>query len=235
MTFSRGPHMRQFGFLLFFSVSLMAIEDVAAAGPGEQWHMLFDGKSLAGWVNERGEPAGTGWAVEDGVLHRVGRGGSLITVGEYLDFELEFEWRIAAGGNSGVKYRLRKTGEAGWLGPEYQILDDALNREGQNAATSATALYLLKGPGPEKILKPAGEFNQARIVARGTILEHWVNGTKVLTMDTSSEEWRQKLAASKYSKSPGALDWFARHAGPILLQDHASEVWFRNLRIRELK
>jgi hypothetical protein len=226
--------MRQLGLLLFCSAILLAIADVVVAAPGEQWHMLFDGKSLAGWVNERGEPAGTGWAVEDGVLHRVGRGGSLITVRHYLDFELEFEWKIAAGGNSGVKYRLHRTANEGWLGPEYQILDDALHREAQNAATSAAALYLLKEPGPEKILKPAGEFNRARIVARGTILEHWVNDTKVLTMDASSEEWRQKLAASKYSKSPGAADWFARHAGPIMLQDHGSDVWFRNIRIRAL-
>ncbi len=227
--------MHKFGSLLLCFASLSVITGIAAANPGEQWHVLFDGKSLEGWINERGEPAGAGWVAEDGVLHRVGRGGSLITVGEYLDFELEFEWKIAAGGNSGVKYRLHRAGEAGWLGPEYQILDDALHREGRNGATSAVALYLLKEPGPEKTLKPAGEFNLARIVARGTMLEHWVNGAKVLTMDTSSEEWRQRLAASKYSKSPGAFDWFARHAGPLMLQDHGNEVWFRNLRIRELK
>ncbi|NWG12380.1 MAG: DUF1080 domain-containing protein [Acidobacteria bacterium] len=227
--------MRQPGLLALCCGCLLVITGPADAAPGEEWHPLFDGRSLAGWANEKGEPPVTGWAVENGVLHRAGRGGSLVTVAQYLDFELEFEWKIARGGNSGVKYRLHRTDNEGWLGPEYQILDDALHRDARNAAMSAGALYLLKEPGPEKNLRPPGEFNQARIVARGTILEHWLNGRRILSIDTTGEEWRRKLAASKYSKSPGASDWFARHAGPIMLQDHGSDVWFRNIRIRELK
>jgi len=212
------------------------IPATSAAGMAEDgWVSLFDGRTLSGWVLEDGKSAADGWAVEDGALCRKSRAGSIITRQQYLDFELEFEWKIAAGGNSGVKYRLHRIGEGSWLGPEYQILDDTLSKDAQSAATSTAALYLLKEPGPEKSVRPAGEFNQARIVARGTILEHWLNGRKVLTMDTSSAEWRQMLAAAKYSRSPGAQDWFARHAGPIMLQDHGSPVWFRSIRIRELK
>ncbi len=223
-------------------VAVLVFVTVAGAGTvsggspaAGEWKALFDGKTLNGWVNGKGEPVSAGWVVEDGVLHRKARGGDIFTAAEYLDFELEFEWKIAAGGNSGVKYRLHRIEGMNWLGPEYQILDDAAIKEGKDEKTSTASLYLIKGIGTGKKLNPAGEFNKGRIVASGSRLEHWLNGQKIAEIDTSSQEWRTIFAQTKYNRSQGATEWFARDAGPIMLQDHGSEVWFRNIRIRELK
>jgi hypothetical protein len=199
------------------------------------WQDLLAGDSLAAWVDERGLPVGAGWAVKDGILSRVSKAGSIFTAQAYQDFELEFEWKIAPGGNSGLKYRMQRAKDGRWLGPEYQILDDAIHRDARNSNTSAGALYEIKEPAPDKLLKPAGEFNLARVVVRGNMIEHWLNGKRILQIDTTSDDWRQRLAKSKFSRAEGYADWFARKAGPLMIQDHGSEVWFRRLRIRGVR
>ena len=203
---------------------------MAARGAEEKTVSLFDGKTLDGWESAKGGKPGDGWKVEDGTIHRAGGGGDLISEGEYDDFILEFEWKISSGGNSGLKYRVRKS-PGGWLGPEYQVLDDAKHPNGKVADTSAGSLYEVV-PAPEgKVLLPAGQWNRSKIVAKGTVLEHWLNNQLVLKIDTSGEDWPDLKKASKFAKME---DFAAPGKGRILLQDHGDEVWFRAITIQKL-
>lgn len=195
---------------------------------------LFDGKSLAGWTTADGGPVTGGWVVEDGMLVRETRSGSIFTAKEYGDFDLRFEWKIASRGNSGVKYRVNfypkgVYGNPGLLGCEYQLFDD-VGRQAEPLYSSG-AIYGLVAPAGNKQLRPVGEFNDARIVARGSHVEHWLNGVKVVEADTQSDDWKQRIAASKFGDVAG---FFQRPKGRIELQDHGTKVWFRNLELRPL-
>lgn len=194
---------------------------------------IFDGKSLTGWTLADGKPITAGWVAENGVLHRAGKGGDIYTAKEYANFDFQFEWKIAPGSNSGVKYRMALYGKS-WLGPEYQVLDDdkhpdAKLREGRR---KTGALYDLYVPNENKHLMPVGEWNSSRIVAKGSKIEHWLNGKLVLQYDTASDDFKKQVAGSKFSKIP---EFNQNPSGRIQLQDHGDEVWFRNLKIQELK
>ncbi len=197
------------------------------------WRRIFDGATLDGW-HAFGRP-GTlpdGWTVEEGALHhRAGmRGGDLVSDASFGDFELEFEWRVAPGANSGVKYRFRDDAALGAvLGPEYQILDDAGHADGGRPETSAAALYALV-PASKKVPAPAGSWNRARIVSRGEHVEHWLNGARVLAAEIGSADWEARRAASKFAAHP---DFGRARPSPIALQDHGDAVWFRELKIRD--
>lgn len=198
------------------------------------WQVLFDGRSTEHWRAYRGAafPA-AGWAVVDGCLKRVGDGGGdLITREQYGDFELELEWAIAPGGNSGVIYRVSEQHDAAWqTGPEYQLLDDAGAGLAPDDPQSAGALFDLHAPAGKKVLKPAGEFNHARIRLKDGLLQHWLNGVKVVECRTDGAEWKQKVAASKFREFEG---FGAQPRGHIVLQDHGDAVWFRRIRVRDL-
>jgi hypothetical protein len=195
---------------------------------------LFDGKSLDGWTTAGGDPVTRGWTVEDGMLVRANRGGSIFTAKEYGDFDLRFEWKIAPRGNSGVKYRVAffekgVYGNPGLLGCEYQLFDDVGRQTGPEH--SCGALYALYAPSTEKKLRPVGEFNESRIVVHGAKIEHWLNGVKIVEADTSSDDWRRRIAESKFHDVAG----FAQNAkGRIELQDHGSKIWFRNIILQPL-
>jgi hypothetical protein len=200
------------------------------------WELLFDGRSLAGW-HRFGQPdaprAEGGWEVVDGCLHLPagGKGGDLATDRSFGDFELELEWRVAPGANSGVKYRVAETEGAGYmLGPEFQVLDDERHPDGKAPITSAGSLYAVMVP-EGKALRPVGEFNRSRIVARGDRIEHWLNGLRVVETTIGSPAWEQRKAASKFASVEG----FAIGRGVIGLQDHGDEVWFRSIRLRDLE
>lgn len=193
---------------------------------------LFAKDSLEGWVTGDGKPAQAGrWTMENGVLTRAKLGaGDLWSAESFADFELDFEWRVTKGANSGVKYRVLKQGGSP-LGFEYQVLDDAVHRDGKKPTTSAGALYHVIAPSPDKVLKPVGEWNQGRIVVKGRHIEHWLNGTKVVDVTSEGPEWDAAVAKSKYAKNAA----YGREAsGPIVIQDHGDEVSFRNLIIRKL-
>ncbi|MEM9479587.1 MAG: DUF1080 domain-containing protein [Verrucomicrobiota bacterium] len=207
---------------LFFSFAI-----VASAG---EWKSLFDGKTLAGWDNGKGGEPGAGWVVEDGAIHRKDKGGQIYTTEEFGDFEFEFEWKVAKGANSGVKYKITKFDKS-LLGPEFQVLDDDNHGNGKNPMTSAGSIYALFAPSKDKVLKPIGEWNTAKIVVDGSRFEHWLNGKKVLEVDTASEAWAKAVGASKFKN---IADGFGKNEqGKIMLQDHGDKVWFRNLRIKE--
>lgn len=217
-----------FCFLLPLA-ALLAAETPAPAGDG--WQPLFDGETLKGWTSKNGSPTGPGWVVENGAIHRQSASGDIVSVGEYLNFELEFEWKASPKANSGLKYRVADYEPAGkGIGLEYQVLDDAGHNNGANPKTAAGSLYDLIPAATAKKLKPVGEWNSSRVVAKGALIEHWLNGDKVLSVDLSSEEWKKALGASKFR---AAAD-FGTKKGRILLQDHGDEAWFRALRVREL-
>lgn len=192
---------------------------------------LLAGDALDAWVDERGKPlASDKWVVKDGVLHLTGKGGgNIYTARPYGNFELRFEWKIAEKGNSGVKYRMKDYDGKGRLGPEYQVYDD----QGKPFAKGATAsLYDIVAPDREaKAMKPPGEWNSSRIVANGKHLQHFLNGRKVVDITIGTAAWRDAVAQSKFRDVPA----FAENPqGPIMLQDHGSEAWYRKLTIREL-
>jgi hypothetical protein len=195
------------------------------------WRLLFDGQTTKGWHGYKKEAFPDGWKVEDGCLVRVGPAGDIATDDEFQDFELSLEWRISAGGNSGIMYRVTEDHDYPWqTGPEYQVLDNSEHADGKNPLTSAASCYALYAPSKDATV-PVGFFNQARIVVRGKHVEHWLNGVKVVEYELGSPEWEKLVAASKFGKMP---DYGRRPKGKIDLQDHGDKVWYRNIKIREM-
>jgi hypothetical protein len=195
------------------------------------WHLLFDGESTAGWRGYGKDAFPDGWQVVDGCLVRVGAGGDIITEAEFDDFELKLDWRISAGGNSGIFFRVDEVkGPAYATGPEMQVLDNVEHANGLDPKTSAGADYALHAP-ERDVTQPIGLFNAVRIVAKGPHVEYWLNGEKIVSYEIGSEDWQQRVADSKFSKMPH----FGQAAkGHIVLQDHGDKVWYRNIKIRPL-
>jgi Domain of Unknown Function (DUF1080) len=209
---------------------------LAAPAAADNWQTLFDGKSLAAFrcYNKPDIPSGI-WSIEpDGSLKTVPGvkdGCDLITRDKYKDVEFELEWKVPAKGNSGVVYRVTEVpGKPSWnQGPEMQILDDAGHREGLTANHTAGALYDLVGP-TEPAAKPAGQWNQARILMKGNHVEHWLNGKKVVDYEWGSPEIQKLIAASKFKDMPLFMK---APEGYIAIQHHGEEAWFRNIRVRK--
>lgn len=214
-------------------VSFAAAQDSDETG----FTVLFDGTQESARKNFRGfkkQELPAGWAVEDGaIVLREKNQGDIISREKYGDFELRLEWKIAPAGNSGIIYRVSESGEgadATYLtGPEYQVLDDAAAADNKTTLTRAGALYgIYPAPDPSPV-KPAGEWNEARIILKGNHVEHWLNGQKIVEAEIGSEDWNDRLAKSKFATWPR----FAKETeGHIALQDHGDEVWYRNIRIK---
>jgi hypothetical protein len=185
-----------------------------AAEPG--FESLFDGKTLDGWKNEGN------WAVVDGEIASVKRGGSLVYEKAKVpdDFELRFDWKVAKGCNSGVYYRPGQY--------EYQLLDNANSPYGENPRQAAASLFF--GMAPTKdIVKPHGEWNEGRIVCQGTVIQHWLNGEKVIDFDYSDPRWFNELEVLRIRGGD-----LTKRGANLSLQDHGADVWFRNLRWRAI-
>jgi hypothetical protein len=223
------------------------------------WVVLFDGQTVKGWRSPSSGRFPEGfWVVEDGFLKGApvgNRATDLMTEGSYRNFELTFEWKIAPGGNSGVKYLVgssqRLVFEDGkppniegsatpgpnalfreyTSGLEYQLVDEERHPDGKERNTRSGALYQFAGF-EQKVVKPAGELNQSRIVVNGKHIEHWLNGVRVVTVDVSSAEFRE-AAGKAPARTRRALEYLDQ-SWPIALQCHTGAVWFRNIRIRGL-
>jgi len=195
------------------------------------WRLLFDGKTTAGWRGWKMDSMPSGWQVVDGTLKRVKPAADIITTDKFRNFELSLEWNIAKNGNSGIFYRASEDDDAiYWSAPEMQVLDDAGHPDGQSRLTAAGADYGLY-PSPAGVVKPAGQWNQVRIVVNGNHVEHWLNGVKVVEYELGSPDWEAKVKASKFA--PHAH--YGRNAeGYIGLQEHEYPVAFRNIKIRVL-
>jgi len=197
------------------------------------WRLLFDGKTTTGWHGFRQQTMPGGWQAVDGALTRVGEAGDIVTADEFGDFELEIDWKIGEAGNSGIFYRgTEEYDHIYWSGPEYQLLDDAKGADNKTRLTCAGAAYALY-PSPAGHLKPVGDWNTTRIVAKGNRVEHWLNGVKLLEYELGSPDWQAKVKASKFNDWP---NYGRATRGHIAMQgDHEGTLAFRNIRIRELK
>jgi hypothetical protein len=202
------------------------------AGAAGAWRPLLPGEDLSAWRGWQSDGIPPGWHLEGGTLTKEGEVDDLVTRAEFGNFELELEWKIGAAGNSGIFYRgTREYDHIYWSGPEYQLLDDARAPDGKNPLTSAASAYALYGP-PPGIVKPAGEWNQTRIVVAGAHVEHWLNGKKVVEYELGGADWKARVAASKFRKYP---HYGLATQGYIGIQgDHPGLLAIRRVRIREL-
>ncbi len=195
---------------------------------------LFDGKTLAGWhVYGSSAAPGPGWKAEDGILKKLEgqKGGDIVTDRQFTDFDLEWDWRVAPGGNNGIKYLVNET-RKGAPGHEYQMLDDEKHPDGKVGPQRQTAsFYDVLPPAADKPSKPAGEWNHSRVLVQGNHVEHWLNGAKVVSYELGSPEIKAAIAKSKFKNAAGFAD---KITGPIMLTDHHDEAWFRNIRIKVL-
>jgi hypothetical protein len=196
---------------------------------------LFDGVTTTGWRQLGGKPFPNGWDIQDGALHHKprGGGGDITYDAAFENFELRFEYKIAKDGNSGLKYRVVEVpNNTAALGIEYQVCDAKSTSADNKNKHSLASLYDLvdaKVTDP----KPAGEWNEGKIIVQGNHFEHWLNGKKVAELDYGTEAWKTAFAASKWARSNP--DFVSQPKGHIILQDHTDEVWFRNIRVKEGK
>lgn len=225
---------------LSFSASAQAREDpppntLTAAEKAEGWKLLFDGKSTAGWRTYRGGKVGDGWQVVDGALaldsSKGKQGGDIVTVDQFDNFELVFEWKVAKGSNSGVMYRVTEDNAAPYFsGPEYQILDNHGHPDGKSPLTAAGSAYAVYAPAKD-VTRPVGEWNQAKIIVNGNHVEHWLNGEKIVSYELGSADWLKRIKNSKWKDVP---TYGKAPKGHIDLQDHGDKVTFRSIKIRPL-
>src|SRR5215207_97567 len=196
------------------------------------WKLLFDGTATTGWRGYKTQVMPNGWRAENGTLTKDSSVADIVSNDQYANFEFAIDWRIGAGGNAGIFYRGTEEYEhIYWSAPEYQLLDDANAPDGKNRLTSAAAAYGLYAA-PAGLLRPVGEWNSTRIVARGAHVEHWLNGQKVVQYELWSPDWEAKVKASKFNDWP---NYGRSKTGYLAIQgDHDGVLALRNIKIRTL-
>jgi hypothetical protein len=195
------------------------------------WRLLFDGRTTSGWRGFRQTSVPDGWQVADGALTRVDGGADLITIDQFTNFDLTLEWTIAPAGNSGIMYRVTEAADATFLtGPEMQVLDNAGAMDSGTSVSSAGACYAIYPPARD-VSRPAGSWNDVRIVVTGNHVEHWLNGVKVVEYELGSAEWLARVAASVFRD---VITYGREPRGSIALQDHGDRVAYRSIKIRPL-
>ena len=201
------------------------------------WQLLFDGKTLNGWRTYQNKPSDS-WSVKDGSLYCAGSTtnksdmrADLITTQQYENFELSVDWKISPKGNSGIMYHVTEEFPAAYLsGPEYQLIDDVNFPEKLENWQKTGANYAMDAA-PTAAPHPAGEWNHTRIVVNGTHVEHWLNEKKVVDYELWTDDWKRKKSEGKWKDATG---YGMARKGFIALQDHGSEAWFRNVKVRVL-
>lgn len=246
--------MKQLPFLLTLSLAAASLLLAAPAAPApgtpntlteaeraQGWKLLFDGKTTHGWRGFRQSTVPAEWQVIDGALvlaksAEPGQPGSLgvglMTEEAWSDFELQIDWKIAPGANSGIFYRLTEDGtQPNQTGVEMQILDNERHPDAKNGPLRQAGACYQVYPAVEDATRPVGEWNHARLLVKGNHVEHWLNDVKVVEYELGSEDWKARVAVSKYKNSP----MYGRMPkGHLLLQDHSHHVEFRNIKLREL-
>ena len=203
--------------LSFMQSAIATANETDLPRANKNFKTLSKGDTLDEWKHSGN------WKIEDGVISRQGKGGSLVYIGRKIpdDFELQFEWKVSKGSNSGIYYRPTQY--------EYQILDNDVHADGRNPRTSAASLYFCVQPSKD-MTKPVGQWNAGRIVCKGTIIQHWLNGEKVIHLNYQDPKWSSNVDMLR--QRGGNLE--ARDAN-LSLQDHGDPVWYKNIRLRELK
>lgn len=208
----------------------------------DEWVSLFDGATLNGWRGYKSDQPGSAWKVEDGAIvlddsnkdgNKIADAGNLMTVGEYENFEFSIEWKISACGNSGIMFNAvaDSTFEEPWhTAPEMQVLDNSCHPDAKIIKHRAGDLYDLISCSKETV-KPAGEWNEARILSDQGKVQFWLNGENVVSFDMRSPDWAAMIAGSKFKDLPA---FGKAKKGHLVLQDHDNKVWYRNIKIREL-
>ncbi len=213
--------------------------DEAAAG----WMLMFDGTTPGKWRGYGKDHFPAGWKIENGTLQCIGSGrgeagsqdgGDIIFDEKFSNFELTLEWKISEGGNSGILYLAQELPDKTiWqTAPEMQVLDNTKHPDGRDGLHSAGALYDMIGVAADKV-KPVGEWNQVKLLIYKGLVEHWLNGEKVVEYHLWTPEWNEMVAKSKFPQyNP---DWAnVAQEGFIGLQDHGDDVWYKNIKIRKL-
>lgn len=217
-------------------------ETASQAGEAaSDWVSLFDGESLKGWHGFNQADEVGNWVVEDGMLTCLGKTAEdnprvdLVTDADFGNFELEWEWKISEGGNSGLLYHVvedPKYRSSHETGPEYQLIDEIGFPGTLESWQLAGANYAMNPvDNSKKELNPVGEWNVSKIIYDNGLVEHWLNDQKVVSFEEGTPAWNQEKAEGKWKDYP---DYKSVNSGKIALQDHGDPIWFRNIRIKEL-
>lgn len=204
------------------------------------WEVLFDGKTLNGWHRyNKGDAPISNWTIIDGALVCLGAaahdtGGDIVTNKQYDNFELEWEWKVDSGSNSGVMYHVIEDNKYKGpyeTGPEYQIIDDDNFPGKLEEWQKAGADYAMHTAGANKKLNAAGQWNHSKIVFNNGMVEHWLNGEKIITFEAWTDDWNTKRTTGKWKDYP----YYGKaKKGHIALQDHGNKAYFKSIRIRPL-
>jgi len=217
--------------------STAADNNVGASG---EWVTLFDGKSFAGWHGfNKGTDSIKNWAIEDSSLVCLGaakdaHGGDIVSDKSYSNFELEWDWKVTKGANSGVMYHViedKKYQAPYETGPEYQVIDDIDFPDKLEDWQQAGADYAIMPANGNKKLNKVGDWNSSRLVYNKGHVEHWLNGQKVLEFNRSDSSWKKIRETGKWKDY---ADYAKTESGGIALQGHGKKVYFKNIRIKEL-
>ncbi len=230
-------------FILFASLLFCSFRDkgknnkLSKAEKKAGWQLLFDGKSMKGWRTFKNKIS-TSWEVSGDELHCKGsvtdksdKRADLITTDQYENFELSLDWKISKAGNSGVMYHVTEEYDAPYLsGPEYQLIDDEGFPEKLEEWQKTGADYAMYTT-TSRPTKPLGEYNSSKIIFNKGHVEHWLNGVKVVEFEAWTTDWNERKARGKWKDDAG---YGLSKRGYVCLQDHGSEIWFRNIKIRKL-
>lgn len=207
-----------------------------------EWVDLFDGKTFDGWHKYGGGEVGKAWKIENGELYldavnkdgwQTGDGGDIVTDGEFENFHLKYDWKIAENGNSGVIFLIHESDEYQYpwqTGPEMQVLDNDGHPDAKIVSHRAGDLYDLI-VSSEEVVRPVGEWNEAEIIAKDGLLQLVLNGTTIVSTTMWTPEWEEMIANSKFKDMPGFGTY---KKGKIALQDHGDLVYYRNIKLKEL-
>jgi len=220
-----------------FTFKITTDNTLSKAEKQQGWKLLFDGKTKDGWRYYQNKST-EAWEASNGTLHSKGSVANyssihvdLMTKDQYENFDLSIDWKISSKGNSGILYLVTEDYNGAHLsGPEYQIIDDINFPEKLEDWQKTGANYAMN-PAPAAEPKPVGEWNNTRIIVNKGHVEHWLNGKKIVEYEMGSEEWKKNKMNGKWKDAPG---YGLAKKGYIALQDHGSEAWFKNIKIREL-